>query len=164
MKTRIVLIAAVSILSGVALTEGRADSYGGENRGKPVQPSSLNAAWQQECGSCHVAYAPGLLPAESWRKVMAGLDRHFGSDASLTPQENSAITRFLVDNASNRWRAPSAPMRITETAWFQRQHDDHEIRPEIWKRASVKSPANCAACHPGADTGDFEEDRVRIPR
>ncbi len=71
---------------------------------------------------------------------------------------------FLVNNASNRWRAPTAPLRITETAWFQRKHDSHEIRPEIWKRAAVKSPANCAACHPGAGKGDFEEDRIRIPR
>jgi len=55
-------------------------------------------------------------------------------------------------------------LRITETAWFQRKHDSHEIRPEIWKRASVKSPANCGACHPGAGKSDFGEDRVRIPR
>lgn len=164
MKTAISLIAAISILSGSALAEGRGDKHGGENRGKPVQPSRTNAQWLQECGSCHLAFSPGLLPAESWRKVMAGLNKHFGSDASLTAQENSVITDFLVNNASNRWRAPTAPLRITETAWFQRKHDSHEIRPEIWKRAAVKSPANCAACHPGAGKGDFEEDRIRIPR
>jgi len=55
-------------------------------------------------------------------------------------------------------------LRITETAWLQRKHDSHEIGSEIWKRASVKSPANCAACHPGAGKGDFEKDRIRIPR
>jgi hypothetical protein len=112
------------------------------------------------------------LPAESWRKVMAGLDKHFGSDASLTPQENQAITTFLVNNASMRTSMPTStrarsaatPLRISETAWFLRKHDSHEIRPEVWKRASVKSPANCAACHPGAAKGDFEEDRIRIPR
>jgi cytochrome c551/c552 len=168
MKTTISLLAAASatlaILSGTALAEGHGEKYGGENRGKPVQPSRLNAQWQQECGSCHIAYAPSLLPAESWRKVMAGLDKHFGSDASLTPQESRAITDFLVGNASMRWRPPTSPIRITETAWFQRKHDSHEIRPDIWKRAAIKSPANCAACHPGAEKGDFEEDRIRIPR
>lgn len=164
MKISIFLLAALVALAGIALADDHNNKYGGENRGKPVLPSHPNALWQQECGSCHIAYAPGLLPAESWRKVMAGLDKHFGSDASLTARENSAISAFLVDNASNRWRAPTAPLRISETIWFQSKHDRHEIRPEVWKRASVKSPANCAACHPGAAKGDFEEDRIRIPR
>jgi hypothetical protein len=164
MKTTIFLFAACTILAGSALADDHGGKFGGENRGKPVQPVHLSAQWQAECGSCHIAYSPGLLPAESWRKVMSGLDKHFGSDASLSPQENRVITDFLVNNASNRWRAPTAPIRITETAWFQSKHGSHEIRPEVWKRASVKSPANCAACHPGAAKGDFEEDRIRIPR
>ncbi len=164
MKTPIILTLAFALLSSAAWADDHGNKYGGENRGKPVLPSQPNALWQQECGSCHVAYAPGLLPAASWRKVMSGLDKHFGSDASLTPKENSAISEFLVANASNRWRAPTTPLRITETAWFQSKHDSHEIRSDVWKRASIKSPANCAACHPGAAKGDFEEDRIRIPR
>ncbi len=145
-------------------SERHSGKYGGENRGKAVQPSQVNATFQKECSSCHIAYAPGLLPAESWRKVMGGLDKHFGTDASLTDQENKEVTAFLVKNASNRWSASTAPLRITETAWFKRKHDSHEISPDVWKRPSVKSPANCGACHPQADRGDFEEDNIRIPR
>ncbi len=144
--------------------ERHSGKYGGEDRGRPVQPSQVNAKFQQECSACHIAYSPGLLPAESWRKVMAGLDKHFGTDASLTDQENKEITAFLVNHASNRWSASTAPLRITETAWFKRKHDGHEVSPEVWKRPSVKSPANCAACHPQADRGDFEEDNIRIPK
>ncbi len=164
MKTSLFLVSAISLLSAAAFGATDIDKYGGENRGKPLLPVQSDTLWQKECGSCHIAYSPGLLPAESWRKVMANLASHFGSDASLTAQENHAITDFLVANASNRWRAPTAPDRITETAWFQRKHDSHEVRPEIWLRAAVKSRANCAACHPGAENGDFEESRIRIPR
>jgi len=160
MKTLFSLILSLALGSTAALADS--DKYGGENRGKPVLPSQSNSLWKQECGSCHMAFAPGLLPAESWRKMMGGLDKHFGTDASLTAQENREITAFLVNNASNRWRAPSAPLRITETAWFQRKHD--ELAAAVWKRAAIKSPANCVACHSGADKGDFEEHRVRIPR
>ncbi len=145
-------------------SERHSGKYGGEDRGRPVQPSQVNAKFQQECSSCHIAYSPGLLPAESWRKVMAGLDKHFGTDASLTDQENKEITTFLVNHASNRWSASTAPLRITETAWFKRKHDSHEVSPEVWKRPGVKSPANCAACHPRADRGDFDEDSIRIPK
>lgn len=138
--------------------------YGGENRSKQPQAARPNAKFQQECSTCHIAYAPGLLPAESWRNVMAGLDKHFGSDASLDAEDNKEITTFLVSNASNRWSAPTAPLRITETDWFKRKHDAHEISPAAWKNPLVKGPANCAACHPLAERGDFNERDIRIPR
>jgi hypothetical protein len=144
--------------------EGHSGKYGGEDRGKPVQPAKLNAKWKQECSNCHIAYSPGLLPAESWRKVMAGLDKHFGSDATLDAQENKEITAFLVDNASNRWHAPTAPLRITESAWFKSKHDSHEIPPSVWKNPKVKSAANCQACHTTAESGDYSERNIKMPR
>lgn len=164
MKTLLSIALAVALFPVTAMADGHGDKYGGENRGKPVQPAQLNAKWQQECGSCHMAFAPGLLPAESWRKMMSGLDKHFGADASLSAQENREITAFLVNNASNRWRASTAPQRITESAWFKHKHDSREIAPAVWKRPAVKSPANCQACHIGADRGDFDEHRISIPK
>ena len=136
-----------------------------EERGTAVMPTGkVNVKWQQECGSCHIAYAPGLLPAESWRKVMAGLDKHFGADASLTPAEHREITDFLVKAGSNRWSGAATPLRITETAGFKRKHSGDEIPAGVWQRASVKSASNCQACHTGADKGDFSERNVKIPR
>lgn len=164
MKKLLGFVLACALIPLGAAAGDHENKYGGENRGKPVLPAQANAKWQQECGGCHMAFAPGLLPAESWRKMMAGLDRHFGTDASLTVEENREITAFLVNNASNRWRAAAAPLRITETAWFRSKHDAHEIAPAIWKRPSVKSPANCQACHIAADKGDFSERQIRIPK
>lgn len=156
-----IVLAAAIVLPSAALAES-AGRYGGEDRGKPVMPAKTNALWQAECSSCHIAYPPGLLPAASWRKLMGGLEQHFGSDASLTAAENAEITAFLVANPSNRWSASSAPLRITESQWFKAKHG-REVAPEVWKRASVKSPANCQACHAGAAKGDFNERRIRIP-
>lgn len=138
--------------------------YDGENRGKQLQPAQVNAKFKQECSDCHIPYAPGLLPAESWRKIMSGLDKHFGSDASIAVEDNREITAFLVSNASNRWRSQSAPLRITETAWFKEKHDSREVSPAVWKNPKVKSPANCSACHSGAERGDFNEDAITIPK
>lgn len=168
-------ILAVALLAiGVTMSAAQADDddrgerysgkFGGENRGRPLQPVQTNAKFQQECSGCHITYAPGLLPAESWRKMMSGLDKHFGSDASLDEQDNKEITGFLVSNASNRWSASTAPLRITESAWFKRKHDDHEINPRVWKNPKVKSPANCGACHPQAERGNFNEHDIRMPR
>jgi hypothetical protein len=120
--------------------------------------------YQQECGSCHVAYPPGLLPAPSWRRVMNGLPHHFGTDASLDSASVKALSSWLGAHAATGAAGRSEPPedRISRSAWFGRTHE--EVSAATWKRATVKSPANCGACHAQADQGDFNEDRVRIPR
>ena len=120
--------------------------------------------YQQECAACHVAYPPGLLPAASWQRLMSNLPRHFGTDASIDAATEKEISTWLTQNAATRKRMATPPPedRITRAAWFSRQHD--EVPAETWKRASIKSAANCSACHSRADQGDFDEDNVRIPR
>ena len=123
--------------------------------------SPANPAWQAECSACHIAYPPQLLPAASWRKLMTGLDDHFGQNASLDANTRTTILAFLEAN-SGRAREASAPLRITETAWFTHEHD--EIGAKVWQRPAIGSASRCEACHQGAAQGDFDEDRVRIPR
>jgi Dihaem cytochrome c len=125
--------------------------------------TATNAKWKDECGACHVAYPPRLLPAESWRALMSGLDKHFGSDASLDAPAAGEITDYLVQNAGGKkfasWGKPQ--LRITETRWFRNKHD--EVSQRDWDNPKVKSPANCTACHTQAENGDYNEDSVRIP-
>lgn len=159
--TKSLLIALMALASLGAQAQGK---YNGEDRGRPVQPAQVNAAWQQECAGCHLAFAPGLLPAASWQQLMSGLDKHFGVDASLTPTQSTEIADFLVKNASNRWTAKTSPLRITDSAWFKSKHNSGEIAPAVWKRESIKSPSNCLACHAGADKGSFDERSIKIPK
>jgi hypothetical protein len=126
-----------------------------------IRPAPPNAAWRTECGACHVPYPPALLPARSWRELMAGLDRHFGTDASLDAAAAAEITAFLERNAG-RDRGGPAGVRITETPWFRREH--RKVPAATWSGSAVKSAANCAACHPAAERGEFDDDTVRVPR
>jgi hypothetical protein len=48
-------------------------------------PPVTHAATLKECGECHMAYQPGLLPAASWNRIMDGLADHFGENASVLP-------------------------------------------------------------------------------
>jgi cytochrome c553 len=132
---------------------------GGDTR----MPTASDRAWQAECGSCHIAFPARLLPARSWRALMDGLDRHFGADASVDAATAASILAYLEANAG-RDRAPTtAPvLRLTETAWFARKHD--EVPQAAWRKPEVKSAANCGACHLGAERGRFSEHDVRIPR
>ncbi|HJV87930.1 MAG TPA: diheme cytochrome c [Noviherbaspirillum sp.] len=124
----------------------------------------LSPQYKQECGSCHVPYPPGLLPAASWQRLMQNLPQHFGTDASLDPAATKQIAAWLDANAGTGKRAREEPPqdRITKSAWFVRKHD--EVPAADWKRPAIKSAANCAACHPQADQGAFNEHDVRIPR
>lgn len=121
-----------------------------------------NPTYKTECGSCHVAYPPKLLPASSWQQLMQRLDRHFGGDASLDAQASAEIGRILAANAGRRDTPPGVEPRITETRWFRKEHD--EVPAALWKSAAVKSAANCAACHTRADDGDYAERTLRLPK
>lgn len=128
----------------------------------PHKPSPANAQWQSECGSCHVPYPPQLLPATSWRTLMDGLERHFGTNASLDPESLATISAFLETYAGHGPKASSsdpAP-RITETRWFTREHA--EVPSAIWARPNLKR-SDCAACHREAANGDFGERTLRLP-
>jgi hypothetical protein len=141
-------------LLGLAVMPAAADD-------KPRLPP--NPAYKAECGSCHVPYPPKLLPAQSWRELMARLDRHFGSDASLDAKTHEELGRYLAANAGRRDAPPGAEPRITETRWFRNEHDN-EVPAALWKSAAVKSAANCAACHTRADDGDYSERSLRLPK
>ena len=107
---------------------------------------------------------PRPLSADAWRAVMAGLDRHFGADASLEPAARDDILAFLERNAGRRdTSAGGRPLlRVTQTRWFVKEHRD-EVPAEVLRRPDVKSFANCGACHPGADRGVYAERDIRIP-
>lgn len=128
-----------------------------------------------ECGSCHSAYAPGLLPARSWRKMLGQLGNHFGKDAGVQEPVRLALLKDLEDMAADgayadmRMRriaasvpVDAAPLRITETAYFRFMHD--EVPKRVWQRKAIATPANCVACHPRANEGRYGEQEIRIPQ
>lgn len=130
---------------------------------KMPMPSDMPKAYESECASCHMAYPPGLLSEKSWQNVMSSLGKHFGTDASIDEKEWLEISKWLGVNAATRQKyAEVAPdNRITKTTWFIRKHN--EIKVDVWKRASIKSPANCGACHINATDGIFSEKNIVIP-
>ncbi len=156
-------IAALVMCGTMSVARSGDDNGKPDDGGKVVKFTQTDPKYRQECGTCHIAYPPGLLSTDSWRKIMAGLDNHFGTDASLNAKENEEITAYLVDNSCDFWGAEVSPLRITETDWFQREHNSYVIPPDAWKKPVVKSPANCPACHLEAEHGDFSERNIKVP-
>ncbi len=126
--------------------------------------TASNPKWRTECGSCHLSFPPKLLPAASWRALMGSLDKHFGTDASLDAATSGNILAFLEKNASRGQPETTGKpqLRITQTRWFQSEHD--EVPARLWKDPRVKTPANCAACHAGSENGSFNEHNIHLPK
>jgi len=144
-----------------ALVLGRAQAGGGH-----YYPPVTDPVVKEECGSCHLVFAPSMLPASSWTRMMGDLKNHFGDDASVDADTTAAITRYLVDNAGDApghaskllrgLRTGDAPLRITELPKWVREH--REVPKSDWMHQDVGSKANCAACHVDAAEGYFEDD------
>ena len=148
-------LALVCALGATAFTTAMADS---QRITVPLLPK-----YQQECAACHIAYVPGMLPAASWTRMMGSLDKHYGTDASLDEASVREISGWLKEHAGTYKRVSEAPPqdRITQSAWFVRKH--RKLDAPVWQHASVKSASNCAACHTGADKGDFKESGLKFP-
>jgi hypothetical protein len=138
-----------------------------------VKPISNKLALR-ECGSCHFAYQPGLLPKRSWKKIINNLSDHFGTDASLDKNDKQRLLSYFIANSSDNsnqhlsrvitryTRADKTPTRITTGVVFARAHD--ELRRGVFLRKSIGNAGNCIACHTTASRGLYNEDYVKIPR
>jgi len=133
-----------------------------------------NETYQSECGGCHFAYQPGLLPGQDWRRIMDSLLEHYGDDASLDELQATEIRGYLLNNAAERARLSRARAfsagsdagdvlpRITNTRYFRREH--YEIPTRVVQgNARVGSFSNCQTCHRAADAGVYNEHQVVIP-
>lgn len=132
-----------------------------------------NETYTQECGACHSIYQPWLLPSGSWSKILSEMPLHFGEDIQIKEKSFQLIKNYLQTNAtefSNAKRSKKIlkslkgqlPMRITEVHYIKKKH--HELDANVFNRKSIGSFSNCAACHPNAGQGNFDDDYVKIPK
>jgi nitrate/TMAO reductase-like tetraheme cytochrome c subunit len=132
-----------------------------------------NKTWRSECGSCHLAYHPTLLPARSWKTLMDRQDDHFGDALELDATTAAGILKFLQDNSAETGMTEAAskinrsipkestPLRIIETGYWIEKHRD--LAESVWRNPKVRSKGNCGACHLDAEKGTFEDAAMRLP-
>lgn len=143
----------------------------GEGKEVVVPPVDI---WKEECaGSCHRGFHPTLLPAGSWQRVMAGLNDHFGDDASLDGESTDEILVYLLSSPAELSTTEASrrilrslyrgefPLRVTDTPYWKKKHEG--IGEDIFKGKSISSKSNCVACHPGAEVGSFEDRDIKSP-
>ncbi len=118
--------------------------------------------YTKECGSCHIAYAPYLLPKSAWDSMMSDLENHFGEDASLEQESHTIILAFLNQYSSDFVetkisskiaKEPQNIVAITKYPYWEAAHQD--INPALFETQAIKSKANCQTCHKDAESGIF---------
>jgi hypothetical protein len=168
----IVLSTALSLFLLASHAAGDSDKRASDRATAALLASPEYRVYEEECGSCHLAYPPGLLPARSWQALMNGLADHFGDSAELEAPRGQLLSGWLVANAAERrTHRKSAkllrsvrgrtPLRISQTPYILGKHD--EIAPAVFRRKSIASRANCGGCHRDADRWNFDDDDVTIP-
>lgn len=158
---RAVAIGSVALLfSAVVLERAQA---GGPHCFPPVADPVV----KEECGSCHLAFAPSMLPASSWQQMMGDLKNHFGDNASVEADIAAKITRYLAANAADAGGQrhggklfkgvglKSAPQRITTLPEWVRKH--RKVPDWEWRHKDVRTKANCLACHATAERGIYDD-------
>lgn len=134
-----------------------------------VPQNALDAAYEKQCGDCHIPFHPSLRGRGAWTAIMTTLDDHFGEDASLPADELARLSDYLTLNAAERWDTRAAnvfrdaePLRITDTIFWKRRHAD--IDPAQFQTKKVGAKSNCEACHGDARTGLFSAQAINIPQ
>lgn len=146
-------------------------SLADDHNGEKALSQVTNEVYKANCGSCHFAYQPGLLPARSWMKIMDG--GHPGGNLSLDKKTKAALKKYLDQNSAEKSRAKRSrkilasirggtPVRISEVPYIREKH--HEINQDVFSRKSIGSRGNCIACHKTAESGDYDDDNVTIPK
>ena len=164
MKYLIIMIALVSSL--IAGSDYRS--------GKSGVAMVTNEFYKMECGSCHFAYQPGLLPSRSWEKLMGDLENHFDTDASLEADDTNTLIEYLKSNSAEKFSnykrsrkinnsisKYDTPIAISDTPYFVKEH--RGIQTKLIEQKEVKSLSNCMACHTTAQKGIYSERDINIP-
>ena len=169
------LVCTLVFSGGTAVAESLTEAIFTPFRQKEIVPVD-NKQYKEECGSCHFAYQPGLLPTKSWEKLLTAdaLKKHFGENAELDTDTLKVIHDYAIANAADKsyhkrsrkiaiaTENIEAPLRITEVRYIKRKH--HDIPEKMIKgNKDVKSLSYCDACHTQANKGVFDSDTVKIP-
>lgn len=116
--------------------------------------------WGRACARCHRAQPPNKYDADTWRAIM----RHMALNARLTPQEEEAITEFLVGAAR--------PIAAVSESRPDRAELVHPVSPDPDVLLMVLSSrdsaavyrAQCRVCHGEEAKGDGPAAAALTPR
>lgn len=150
-RSPIVVVAAILLWSGGlgwGLAHAQLDSIAQptiQQFAQPVDPIpeqyQLGAqVYAQQCGSCHVALPPQVLPTQAWRDIVTS-SQHYGRQIQLPDRlQQQAIWDYL--QTFSRLYEDNEPLiyRVARSRFFAALHPDLEFETPV-------QIGSCASCH-----------------
>jgi cytochrome b len=160
---------ALGTVGAYLWTSGWTSSYAAA---RAQQKASKPAAsrWTKECGGCHLAYPPALLPMRSWERMMKEQAQHFGEDLSLSQNVAKALLEEARADRTSTWAAwklahsapaSDAPQRISELRFWRHAHEG--LPPSAFKAPVSQGKHDCESCHVDAASGIFQPRMIQKP-
>ncbi len=173
------LVASVLTVSFLTWSAVSLNGYISATEAQPYQPFkgpvlAMNELWNEECGACHLAFHPNLLPARSWQRLFEQQADHFQEDLMLDEATFNELTNYALMNSAEEKKTEAAwkidrtvkksetPLQITALVYWKDKHSD--IADETWQREKIQSKTNCGACHYDAELSTFQDSAMRIPK
>src|SRR6185503_9998861 len=120
---------------------------------------ATDAKYQSECGSCHFAYLPGLLPARSWEALLKKPNEHFGETLSLDPDTLQHIRDYLTANAGDR-----SDFAGPQQFFHRMSEESTPLRIRACGCSSITTPACCIRWGWHPDSITFASSRLQPAR
>jgi cytochrome b len=126
-------------------------------------------AWNKECGGCHLAYHPSILPARSWDALLREQHAHFGEDLDLDDDTVRVLHDYATVQAAEShatplaWKIDSTTpaqailLRVTDAGYWKRRHA--QLGEDDWSRTKRFA---CDGCHLDAAAGSFLPGAIRV--
>ena len=167
----LVLATAIAVGFGYAAMWSPIDQERRTREDAAVKATLKAQAWSRECGSCHLAYSPALLPLASWKRTLDEQEKHFGEDLAL----GAAAVRRLLEHAGSvatpswaAWKLASAvptgeaPLEISTTPFWRAAHAT--LQEGDFKPPRSAGRHDCEACHRDAASGIFHPRMIHMAK
>jgi len=116
--------------------------------------------WGRACARCHRAQPPNKYDADTWRAIM----RNMALNARLTPQEEEAITEFLVGAARPIAAAPALRPEGERLVHLVSADPDVLFMALSSRDSAAVYRAQCRVCHGEKAKGDGPAAAALTPR
>ena len=104
--------------------------------------------YQENCGTCHMAMPPAVMPRETWQQLLQD-EQHYGVQVQLPIDPPRLLIWQYLQFASRPLASEEeTPYRMRNSRYFQALH------PRV-KFTSPITISSCLQCHPGAIKYDF---------
>jgi cytochrome b len=170
--TGVALIAAVAAIEIAYVAAWSPRDHERRMREEAAAKATLKTqAWFKECGSCHLAYSPAMLPFASWQRTLDEQEKHFGEDLGLGAEAVRTLLEHAKATPAPSWAAwklaasvpkGEAPLEVSVTPFWREAHSS--LHDSDFKPPRSAGRHDCEACHQDAASGIFHPRMIHMAK